>query len=926
MMSSPNKEDSANYVVTLDQAEASIHSIVGGKGANLGILSKQGYNVPPAFVVTTSAYSQFLQMSGLRDKIGSLLGEVDFSDIAVLEAKTAEIRELLEATAVPAKLIAVIEQSYRDLGDGSYVAVRSSGTAEDLAGTSFAGLHDTYLDVLGAEEVVDATKRCWASLWTARAVGYRQRNGFDHFESLLAVVVQKMVSSDVAGVMFTGNPRTAANDETLINATWGLGETLVQGIITPDEFVVKSGTLQILESILGSKELEIVRNPETGRGVITRDVADDRRKLSSLTETEIKELTKLGRKITAQYDGWPQDIEWAIEDSKLYLLQSRPVTGVDFSWDCDVDAWQKAPEDNFDTRTRAAADEFWTGAISPLHYSWTCWAWEGTFYGQAELFGRNDLKQRRFMKYHRAYAYWDCEFERELMCKSVLPYSRSQSLERLPESWRAEAEAAPFSIFDYLKQQARILTMAPELGPLAWFKTMQNYFDNRVEEAEGMSDAEMADLSDQELDRYISKRHEFEWEYNRDIGATGLLSYFRDSMNALAWITKNWYTGKNSNIFVDLLTGTPNPTATLREHMDLARLAELIRDSKQVMTDFKAYPGGAFFEQLQKTEEGRGFAKEIEGFLKRTGHRGQSDRDICFERYIDSPDVLYNALEVHSRSHDDPMEMCKSNDRVREVAFDDVVQNLERKSLGFLKIEAFKFLHEYILKAIELRDDEREYIDKYIYAIKRSYVEVNNRLKERGIFDDDFDFYMLTHQELFSVLHGTANLTLIRHKVAGRRKNWEMLHRKEVELPKFLHRNSGVVEEAKTGYNSEGQLVISGSGTSRGEIVAIARIVKNLDQISRVNKGEILITNSTDPGWTPVFALLSGVVVETGGILSHSGCLAREYGFPAAQIERAMSVVPDGALVRLNGETGMLTIIEIPLNDEEPLPAADVAT
>jgi rifampicin phosphotransferase len=925
MLIQPYTADTDNYVVTLDQAEASLIKIVGGKGANLGILSKQGYNVPPAFVVTTSAYSQFLHMSGCREKIDSLLQEVDYGDIAVLEAKTARIRALLEETTVPANLVSVIEQAYRDLGKEPYVAVRSSGTAEDLAGTSFAGLHDTYLDIRGTEDIVDATKRCWASLWTARAVGYRQRNGFNHFESLLAVVVQKMVSSDVAGVMFTGNPRTAATDETLINATWGLGETLVQGIITPDEYVVKSGTLQILESTLGSKELEIVRNPDTGRGVVTREVSAERRKAPSLTESEIKDLTKLGRKITAQYDGWPQDIEWAIEDSRLYLLQSRPVTGVDFSWDCDVDAWQTAPEDNFDTRTRSAADEFWTGAISPLHYSWTCWAWEGTFYGQAELFGRADLKQRRFMKYHRGYAYWDCEFERELMCKSVLPFSRSQSLQRLPESWRAEAAAAPFSIVDYLKQQARIITMAPQLGPLAWFKTMQNYFDNRVEEAEGMSDAELADLSDEELHRYISKRHEFEWEYNRDIGATGLLSYFRDSMNALAWITKNWYDGKNKNVFVDLLTGTPNPTATIREHMDLARLAKLIRNSRQVLADFKAHPGKAFFEQLQKTAEERDFAKEIEGFLKRTGHRGQSDRDICFERYIDSPDVLYTALEVHSRSHDDPMEMCENNERVREAAFEDVVKNLQRKSLGFLKVEAFKFLHEYVLMTIELRDDEREYIDKYIYAIKRSYVEVNKRLKERGIFNDDFDFYMLTHQELFSVLHGTANLTLTRYKVTGRRKNWELLHRKEVSLPKFLHRNTGVVEEAKTGYDSEGHLVISGSGTSRGEIVAIARIVKNLDQISRVNKGEILITNSTDPGWTPVFALLSGVVVETGGILSHSGCLAREYGFPAAQIERAMSVVPDGATVRLNGETGVLTILETPLKEEKPMLATEVA-
>ncbi|HEV7534070.1 MAG TPA: PEP/pyruvate-binding domain-containing protein, partial [Acidimicrobiia bacterium] len=212
-------------ILRFDDQDSGTHSLVGGKGANLGLLTRAGFPVPPGFSVTTAAYSAFIASSGLGDKIAAIVAELKYDDPDQLEALTGEIRELIVGAALPDGLATEITAAYTALGE-SYVAVRSSGTAEDLAEASFAGMHDTYLDIKGAANLLDAVKRCWASMYTARATAYRHNKGFDHAESRIAVVVQQMVESEVSGVMFTGNPMTTATDEIVVNASWGLGEAI----------------------------------------------------------------------------------------------------------------------------------------------------------------------------------------------------------------------------------------------------------------------------------------------------------------------------------------------------------------------------------------------------------------------------------------------------------------------------------------------------------------------------------------------------------------------------------------------------------------------------------------------------------------------------------------------------------------------------
>jgi pyruvate,water dikinase len=304
----------------------------------------------------------------VRDELADLLAAITYDDPTSVRERCCQIRERIAQQEVPPSVAEAIRSAYGAIGSGAYVAVRSSGTAEDLAAASFAELHDTYLDVHGDAEVVDAVKACWGSLFTDRATSYRHDQGFDHLDARLAVVVQTMVASDASGVMFTGNPLTAANDELVINASWGLGEAVVQGIVTPDQFTLFLGDLTVRERVISEKTLQIRRSP-SGHGTLEGDVPDAQRKLPALSDPEIRAVGDLGRRVMAHYDGIPQDIEWAVAAERVYLLQSRPITAVNFVWDSDVDFFHAEPDDQEIVWPRGFADEVWTGAVTPLMYS-----------------------------------------------------------------------------------------------------------------------------------------------------------------------------------------------------------------------------------------------------------------------------------------------------------------------------------------------------------------------------------------------------------------------------------------------------------------------------------------------------------------------------------------------------------------------------
>jgi len=303
-------------------------AVAGGKGANLGELTQAGIDVPPGFVVSAAVYNGFLDANGLRAKIGELLTPVDVSNMQALQMVSQEIKQLIGAAPMPADVGRAVGEAYERLGGGP-VAVRSSATAEDLPQASFAGQQSTFLNVLGAQRVVHAVQECWASLFEAQAIFYRSQGGFDHLSCGIAVPVQAMVQSERSGVLFTVNPITNDTSQIVIEAAYGLGEAVVGGLVTPDMYIVEKASLAVVERAVSEQERELVRDT-TGQGAegcVWRDVPVERRSVQKLSEEQIAELARLGLRVELHY-GRPQDIEWAIEGERTYLLQARPVTTV----------------------------------------------------------------------------------------------------------------------------------------------------------------------------------------------------------------------------------------------------------------------------------------------------------------------------------------------------------------------------------------------------------------------------------------------------------------------------------------------------------------------------------------------------------------------------------------------------------------------
>ncbi|HAG07126.1 MAG TPA: phosphoenolpyruvate synthase [Peptococcaceae bacterium] len=305
--------------------------LVGGKGANLGEMTRAGIAVPPGFCVTAEAYRYFVERMELQPKIRALIKQTDINDVEQLTLNTARIRDLIKATPVPPEIADEITRAYRELGDDVPVAVRSSATAEDLPEASFAGQQDTYLNIKGAAAVVEHVRRCWASLWTARATSYRESHGFDHFTVYLSAVVQKLIQASRSGVAFTANPVTGNRQEIMINASWGLGEAIVSGTVTPDEYIVNKTTWQIVDKTIAEKTTMIINDPERDLGTVKVPVAEklgpEYVRTQCLTDEEVVALAKEFQRVEDHYR-FPQDIEWAYDagDERFYILQARPIT------------------------------------------------------------------------------------------------------------------------------------------------------------------------------------------------------------------------------------------------------------------------------------------------------------------------------------------------------------------------------------------------------------------------------------------------------------------------------------------------------------------------------------------------------------------------------------------------------------------------
>lgn len=898
----------SDYTVGLTQVEQAARDRVGGKAAGLARMIQAGIPVPPAFAVTTAAYREFIAANRLDAVVEQTMAGVDFEDAAAVEAASAVVRRRIEESEFPAAVARQIADRHRTLiqdRDG-FVAVRSSGTAEDMGDASFAGLYDSYLDIRGVENVLDAVRRCWASLWTARCAAYRHRLDIPQAEAEVGVVVQEMVAAHCAGVLFTANPMNARTDEVVVNANWGLGESIASGIATPDEYVLDGGTGAVKRRTCGPKLIKIVRDPE-GRG--TCEVATTAQEQSSwvLDKVQLGELVVIARRVVELAGGLPQDVEWASRQGEFLILQSRDVTGVEFTWDEDLESWQPAPADDETVWNNSYAQQYWNGAITPLFYSIRArelWNVDQRLFA---LWGFDDLLGVRRLKFFGSTVYGNSDLDRRYQ-QYVLPRRlRGGSVASLPSEWREDALRDPFDPIKHLRMLARIRLLTSDHGPLRGIRSVYEFADQKRRDEAWPTADELARYTDAELRREFAAKSALYTDWVTKVrptfhvyGAT-VLALLRDLLTT-------WYTGGNDHAFEDLISGLPKRTALLQEQIELWELAQLVRGSRELRGSLDSCRGAEFFDRAAEVEGGAEFRAAYREFVAEHGYRGHQDRDIWFARRCEDPSLDVSSLRaLLDSAGPSPVEVEHRIIAKRESTTKEVEENLRALPFGDLRVELFRLLLSYIHRFLVLRDDTRPFADQLTWAKKIALAELGRRAFDRGLFEAPDDYFFVAEQEYFDVLDGRDQRPLTRAKIRARRAVFERALARETDPPQYLRGSTPLVTADDSVTEESG--VFQGQGTSRGSVSGPARVVRSLSEIDRLERGDILVCSSTDPGWAPVFGKVGGLILEAGGMLSHGACLSREYGLPAVTLSGAVRKIPDGATVALDGDSGKVVVL-----------------
>lgn len=897
----------ATVLSFIDAACADV-AAAGGKGANLSLMTRAGLPVPPGFVVATEAYRDFVSSTGIAASLFDIVDGLARADATALEGASVRIRALFASAPMPAATRERILRAYRELGGDDFVAVRSSGTAEDMSGASFAGLHDTYLDIQGGDAVVDAVRNCWSSMWSARALAYRRSGGFDNRQVSIAVVVQRMVESEVSGVLFTANPLEARTTEFVVNANYGLGESIVSGHVDPDEYVLAADDLRSLRYRAGAREFKIVRASAPAKGTCHAEVTDADRARPCLDESQLIQLGELGRKVMAYYGGIPQDIEWAFAGGRLYALQSRPVTGADFLWEECIEAAAQNPPDNEQILwTLRWAEAYWTGGISPLHFSVRVRHYRKSMEYMAEITGFPELKGQPYFRWHRGTVYYNCNYHNGL-ANSVIPsYARGPYLETVPESWRQESMRRPLDFPRFIRAVLSVNSSSLH-SVFTWKSTQRSYIDGRIAEATTLPKATLQRMSDDALKREALRLEELMHAYCDSLWM-GYNILFPNVFGLFAQMIERFYKGSNKLILQDLISGNPTRTQQSVETNALFDLARSVRSSPALLAAYRSHKGAAFFEHLTSFDEGRAWLERYGTFIVEHGHRGAAERDIYYRRRADDPAIDYEAFGPYLGA-DEPASPEVVERRVaegRERATRELHEALRSQPFGELLLNVFRLLHQWVLDFLCIRDDSRHYADRMTLAKRWVYLEIARRCVERGTLKEADDCFFLADTELYELLHGRGSVALANAKIAGRRKAFMKVDARKAGLPLYVQGGKPVDFDATT---HDGSSTLKGVGLSGGVITGRARVVPDLAEIGRVQKDDILICNATDPGWASVFTLIKGLVIETGGMLAHGACLSREHGIPAVQLRSAMQIIPDGATVRLRGETGEIELVK----------------
>jgi pyruvate,water dikinase len=884
-------------VSPLEDLDRSTLAVAGGKAANLGELIRAGLPVPSGFCVTTAAYELVAEGAGLRYVLDGL-AETPAEDTARLAELADRAREMLLAAPVPNEVIEVISEVYRELGTDTPVAVRSSATAEDLPTASFAGQQESFLNVVGKEPLMDAVRRCWASLWTDRAVSYRASNGIDPRSVYLAVAVQRMVEAEVAGVLFTADPLTGRRRRAFIDASPGLGEAVVSGAVNPDHFVVDTRTGEILERRPGDKRVVIRAQKEGG----TRRVELEGEEKLSLADAQLRALAELGERVEAHY-GEPQDTEWAIDTAgKLWLLQARPITTL-------FPLPSGAPTNDDDLRV------YFSGSVAQGVYRpltpMGLQAFRLVASAMVTLAGRpphdidagpaffTEAGGRLFLDITTALRSTFGRRVLDLALRNMeartTPILRQLAADpRLPPvrtpAWRILRAVLPVLIRGRTPLRIVQALVRPGIAR-ARAKRVAVEFRAAGRVSPSASAAERIDT----VERVLFGGPPRMLPAVPPAFGAGLISY------ALAGrLLGDLATDEERRVVLRGLAHNP----TTEMNLTLWELAREVRGDPISARKLRETPPERLAREYHDAALPARLQAGLSSFLRLYGHRGVAEIDLGLPRWSEDPTYIIGVLASYLRL-DDPELAPDVQFRRAEREAEEMVAELARRARnkGRLRGELVGFLLRRARDLSGLREMPKFCMILLFARARELLWEVGEDLAKAGRLERSEDVFFLSLPEARAALAG-EDLRLV---VRERRIDYEReLERRRV--PRILLSDGTTpTGEARDAPEKKDGL-LRGTAASGGVVVGAARVVLEPSGAA-LEPGEILVAPSTDPGWTPLFLTAGGLVMEMGGAMSHGAVVAREYGIPAVVgVPDATERIVTGQRITVDGAAGTIAI------------------
>jgi len=879
------------YTLFFDETDKSDFPLVGGKGANLGEMTKAGFTVPYGFCVTTESYKEFIEKNNLSGFISQIIKDANLNNIDQIGE---EIRKKIIQSEIPSQVEQEIVRAVNKIGVDGYYAVRSSATAEDLAFASFAGQQDTYLNIKGENFLLNSVKDCWASLFTDRAILYRIQNKIEHEKVYMSVVVQKMILPEVSGIMFTADPVSGHRGIISIDASYGLGEALVSGLVSPDLYKFKKSSSQIESKTIAEKKLAIMS--VEGGGTKKVEITGEKSTCQVMQDSQIKSLAELGVAIEAHY-GCPQDIEWCMENSKIYIVQSRAITSLfpmpsPFPQDDALHAYVSF--NHFQVMTNPISPlgidmlrlimSFDKRARSAKDYKFAKSAAGRIYIDLSVLLQYKKIRKGipLFMKNVDA-----------LLSEALVELLNRPDFEARIKKNKEDGKAFRKFIMPLFINAIKNITYRKPEGSI---ESVNGYIEKRLK-----STAEVINNSKQGIEKleaiYEAASFYKDFHVLLPIMAPGIVSF-----KALQGFELNLL---GTSKYVDMIVKGLEGNITTEMGLLVGDLADLARKSTDLVKEFENEDYLTLNYRINKLKGHAELKNKFNTFMDKYDMRAAGEIDMAKDRWIENPEPLAKSIMaivntseegIHRKEYKETIERAKQ-------AGEELIKEVSNKH-GKIKANIVRRLIRVLRNYLPVREHPKYLIMKLILIFKKALLEEAKVLMQKGHLEEEKDIFYVSFWELYKAVENNESLIEL-----IRLRKEEYQHFRKLSAPRVLTSDG---EEIKAGYKRDnlpdGALV--GMPVSSGVIEGIARVITDPSK-AFINKGEILVAPFTDPGWTPLFINAAALVMEIGGLLTHGTVVAREYGMPAVVgITDATKIIKTGQRIRVDGNAGFVVIIE----------------